>query len=151
MKISINILTTADLTKFTELIKVFSEVFEMQQFVLPGEDHLIKTLANKDFIAVVALAENRVVGGMTVYRLNQYYSEKPLAYIYDLAVLQIYQRKGIGSALIEYIKEYCAANGFEEVFVQADRVDAYALEFYRSTGITEEEDVVHYYYKLTNT
>ncbi|WP_342775446.1 hypothetical protein [Leptospira ilyithenensis] len=42
---------------------------------------------------------------------------------------------------------YCKQNGVEEVFLQADLGDDYAIEFYRSTGTTPES-VVHFYYPL---
>jgi len=88
------------------------------------------------------------VGGLTGYRLDPYYSEKPLAYIYDLAVKKERQRQGIGKKLIEEVTQYFANEGFEEVFVQADKEDDYALDFYRSTVPTEEEDVSHFYYRI---
>jgi aminoglycoside 3-N-acetyltransferase I len=40
------------------------------------------------------------------------------------------------------------ARGFEEVFVQADKIDTNAVDFYRSTKPTEEEQVLHFYYRL---
>jgi len=79
--------------------------------------------------------------------LRQYYSTSPLVYIYDLAVAPEYQRKGIGKMLITEIQSYCKDIGVEEVFVQADVADDYALDFYRSTG-ARGEDVVHFYYPL---
>lgn len=99
-------------------------------------------------MAVTAKCEQKVIAGLTVYVLDQYYSEKPLAYIYDLAVLNEYQRMGVGRKLIAFIRELCRQKGFEEVFVQADKVDDYAIDFYRSTQPTDEEQVVHFYYKL---
>jgi aminoglycoside 3-N-acetyltransferase I len=149
MNVDIRILNDGDLEDFVELVELFSEVFEMQNFKLPARDHLQSTLSNKDFFAVVAMVNGTMAAGMSVYRLNQYYYTKPLAYIYDLAVLPAFQRNGIGTRLINYLKTYCTAHGFAEIFVQADRVDEYALKFYRSTGITAEEDVLHYYYILT--
>ncbi len=101
-----------------------------------------------NFLTLVAKAGSKVLGGLTVYILDQYYSKKPLAYIYDLAVLKKFQRRGIGKSLIKYLTDYCKENGFEEVFVQADRIDDYALNFYRSTKVTNEEDVIHFYYLL---
>jgi aminoglycoside 3-N-acetyltransferase I len=68
-------------------------------------------------------------------------------YIYDLAVDSRHQRKGIGAKLIAAITSFCKAEGMQEVFVQADRVDEHAVEFYRKTGATEE-DVLHFYYDL---
>jgi len=73
---------------------------------------------------------------------------KPLAYLYDLAVLNEYQQQGIGRKLIQYINDFCRTEGFEEVFVQADEADEYALRFYRSTKPTDEERVRHFYYTL---
>jgi aminoglycoside 3-N-acetyltransferase I len=96
----------------------------------------------------MALEDNRVIGGLTTYTFHQYYSEKPLAYIYDLAILTSHQRRGIGQKLIAAINTYCRESNYYEVFVQADPVDAYALDFYRLTKPTAEEQVVHFYYTL---
>lgn len=82
--------------------------------------------------------------------LDQYYSERPLAYLYDLAVLAAYQREGIGKRLIAFANDFCRQHGFEELFVQADLVDDYAVEFYRSTNPSNEEQVVHFYYTLSS-
>jgi aminoglycoside 3-N-acetyltransferase I len=99
-------------------------------------------------MAFVALKENEVVGGLTIYTLHQYYSEKPLAYIYDLAVKVELQRRGIGRKLIDAVRAECKTQGYEEVFVQADEADDYALDFYRLTGATAEEHVRHFCYTL---
>lgn len=142
------ILSPQDIEDFSALIDVFENVFGMQRFVKPDKEYLQQVLSKPHFLALVAKADNKVVGGLTVYILDQYYSQKPLAYLYDLAVLAEFQRKGIGAALIRYLNGYCKEKGFEEVFVQADREDGYALDFYRSTKPTGEEDVAHFYYFL---
>ncbi len=139
-----------DIDKFIELIKVFEEVFEMKNFSLPGIVHLQNHLSRNDFIVFTACLNGQIIGGLTSYVIDQYYSEKPLAYIYDLAVKTSYQRQGVGKKLISAITLHCTESGFEEVFVQADKVDDYALDFYRSTNVTAEEDVIHFYYALTN-
>ena len=144
----IAILSDQDSEDFISLISVFEQVFEMKDFSCPDKSYLKTLLQKSNFIAVVAKIDGEVVAGMTVYVLDQYYAKKPLAYIYDLAVLNKLQRQGIGKKLLEFINEYCRKNGFEEVFVQADKVDEYALDFYRSTKPTEEEDVSHFYYTL---
>jgi aminoglycoside 3-N-acetyltransferase I len=140
-------LAAGDLDKFTQLIKVFEDVFEMQHFEMPAKSHLQHMLEKKDFFVFVALADLEVVGGLTSYALQQYYSTSPLVYIYDLAVTTKHQRQGIGKSLIEAITAYCKGIGMEEVFVQADKVDEHAVAFYRSTGATEEQ-VLHFNYPL---
>lgn len=148
MKTQIQLLKPSDLEELNDLISVFEDVFEMKDLKRPNETHLQGLLKKDTFLAITAKAENKIIGGLTVYILDQYYSEKPLAYIYDLAVLTEYQRKGVGRKLIEFTNEYCKQRGFEEVFVQADKVDDYAIEFYRSTKPTAEEQVLHFYYSL---
>ena len=148
IEISVAKLGEHDFEKFVEVIRLFEDVFEMKNFAIPPSEHLRALLGKKDFFVFVASLENKVVGGLTAYVLEQYYTVKPLAYIYDLAVDTQYQRQGIGRKLIAAINAYCRERGFEEVFVQADKVDDYAIDFYRSTKPTEEEQVVHFYYTL---
>ena len=148
MEIVIHILEPEDLPEFIELIRLFEEVFELKNMQLPPEDHLQGLLENEDFMVMVASHEERIIGGLTAYTLRQYISTQPLLYIYDLAVLEEHQRKGVGNQLIRAVNAYGRENGFEEVFVQADKEEPHAVNFYRSTDPTEEEDVAHFYYKL---
>jgi aminoglycoside 3-N-acetyltransferase I len=148
METAFKILTASDLKDFTDLLNVFKTTFEMKGFPKPEETHLHTLISRNDFKAVVAKKENIVVGGLTIYILDQYYSKKPLAYIYDLAILPDYQRQGIGKGLIEFLVRYCKENRFEEVFVQADKVDDHAIDFYRKTNPTSEEECLQFSYRL---
>lgn len=147
--VSIQLIEPHNLNDFQKLISVFEIVFEMKNFKSPEPPHLQKLLQSENFISIVAKEDGTITGGLTIYTLEQYYSVKPLAYLYDLAVLPEYQRMGIGRSLINFAKSYCKEKGFEELFMQADKADDYALEFYRATNPTEEEDVSHFYYKLS--
>jgi aminoglycoside 3-N-acetyltransferase I len=148
MPVEIKKLHPPDIGQFVELVRVFEEVFEMENFRLPPQDHLQQLLNKDDFMVFVALAEGNVIGGLTAYTLIQYYSRQPLVYVYDLAVAAAWQRKGIGKRLMSAITGYCRERGVEEVFVQADRIDEHAVAFYHSTGATAE-DVIHFYYPLS--
>ncbi|RZS96365.1 GNAT family N-acetyltransferase [Cecembia calidifontis] len=149
MNLELKILQPNEFGDFKKLIQIFEEVFGVQNFTLPSEQHLIKLLNKETFYAIIAKTEDQIIGGLTAYVIDQYYSERPWAYILDLAVLVKYQRKGVGRKLVAFTNQYFKEKGFEEVFVQADEVDAYALDFYRLTQPTEEEKVRHFYYKLT--
>jgi aminoglycoside 3-N-acetyltransferase I len=150
LETEIQVLKPQDLAGLNELISVFEDVFEREDFRRPSETHLQRLLSKDTFFAVVAKVQEKIIGGLTVYVLDQYYSEKPLAYLYDLAVLQAYQRKGVGRKLIEFTNDYCRQKGFEELFVQAERVDEHAIDFYRATQPTDEAQVVHFYYRFTD-
>ena len=70
-----------------------------------------------DFFVFVAVADNKVVGGLTAYTLQQYYSVSPLVFIYDIAIRTDAQRQGVGKRLISHLTNYCKDNNFEEMFV----------------------------------
>ncbi|TGM92529.1 GNAT family N-acetyltransferase [Leptospira levettii] len=140
-------LSANELKEFIELIRVFEDVFEMKEFQMPNQSYLQSLLERDDFFVFVSMIEGKVVAGLTAYLLRQSYSERPLVYIFDLAVQTKWQRKGIGKTLIRNINEYCRKEGMEEVFVQADVADEYALDFYRSTG-GQPEEVIHFTYPL---
>lgn len=149
--IEIRKLEPSNISEFILVINLFEDVFEMENFSIPKTSYLQKLLEKDSFYVFAAFSGQRVVGGLTSYVLDQYYSEKPLAYIFDLAVDTEMQRKGVGKELIKYTKQYFRMRGFEEVFVQADQIDQNAVSFYRSTKPTEEEKVAHFYYTLSRS
>lgn len=148
MDVKIQILTNKDTDCFSELIKVFEKAFEWENFSLPSNTHLQRLLNNERFLVFVAKTNHNLVGGLTVHVLDRYDSEKPSAYIYDIAVSPIYQRKGIGTLLIATLNDYCQKNGFSEVYVQAESDDHHAVNFYRKTPNTSELQATHFTYSF---
>ena len=147
MEVQIEKLSSGDINKFQEVIEVFEDVFEMENFVMPEKSYLQQLLERDDFFVCAAVINSRVVGGLTSYLLRQYYSLLPLIYIYDLGVLSQFQRQGIGRQLITATLSYGKEIGAEEVFVQADEDDDIAQLFYKSTGGIAQK-ATHFCYPL---
>ncbi len=145
--LNIKKLAVKDIIHFEKLVNLFAEVFEMKEFVSPKREYLLELLSKNNFHAFAALNNSDLIGGLTVYTLDQYYSEKPLAYLFDLAVSPQWQRQGIGKILIGETKLYFQQKGYQELFVQADKADDHAVDFYRITKPTFEEQVVHFTWK----
>ena len=134
-------LTNKDLATFALLINLFNLVFEEENPIIGSEANSLRLLNNKHFLAIVAFAENEVVGGLTAYELPMYYADRSEIFLYDLAVKPVYQRMGIGKGLIHSLKEHCIKNGIKEFFVMAHEED----EFYHATG-GQSEKVVNFLY-----
>jgi aminoglycoside 3-N-acetyltransferase I len=147
MTLELKKLNSQDLPQFKELLHLFEEVFEMGATPLPDDGYLNRLLSKETFMAFVAVMDQQVVGGLTVYTMEQYHEAGTLAYIHDLAVKTEFQRKGIGKRLLESLSDHCRTIGINQIFVQADDTDAHALEFYQSTG-GEEGRAVGFYYHL---
>ncbi|NHE59898.1 GNAT family N-acetyltransferase [Cyclobacterium plantarum] len=146
--VTIKKLSHSEVHQFQALIQVFEKVFEMENFSMPAREYLEKVIQNPGFMVFVAEWEGKIIGGLTGHTLDKYYSEKQQGYVYDLAVSVAHQRKGVGRKLMNAVLDYCKAAGYDEVFVQAETIDKYALDFYRSTPVTSEEDVRHFTYDL---
>ncbi len=141
-------LTKYDLGLFIDLIKVYEDAFEMQNFTLPASEHLQSMLEKDSVIIYVALADEKVVGGLTAHIIlpSTHFASSEM-YIFDLAVGTNWQRQGIGRKLMAGLQQYCAEHGYQEIFVQADVEDPHALDFYKATGGIAES-VVHFSYTL---
>ena len=148
MDIEIKKLSSQDLDDFTELIKIFEVVFEMDNFKMPGNKHLQSLLSKPDCVTLVAKCDNKVLNKLTTYILHSYYSAKPIVYIYDIGVSAGYQRKGIGTKLVTYLTNFCKENGFEEAYVEAESDDAQAISFYRTTSFSNELQATHFTYSF---
>ncbi|MES2645797.1 MAG: GNAT family N-acetyltransferase [Bacteroidota bacterium] len=148
MNIEIKKLTNNETDHFLQLLHIFNNVFEWDNFSNPNPLQLKRLLDNKFFIVFIAIADDVVVGGLTAYILERYDSEKPSAYIYDIAVTKEMQRNGIGKSLIEKFIAYCNDQKFSEVFVQAESEDTHAINFYKKTPISSELHAVHFTYLL---
>lgn len=148
MNTKISKLTSTDIDDFSRLVQIFDQVFEWQLSSIPDSSHLQKVISNSRFIAFVAKANNEVIGGLTAHVLDRYDAEKPSAYLYDLAVLSAQRRKGIGKQLVAALNEHCRKNGFSEVFVQAEAEDLQAVDFYKTTPITDEMKAIQFTYSL---
>ena len=139
-------LTEADLPVFKSLIELFNTVFEEDRSNMGNDTTLVRLLGDDRFIAMVAIHEDDVTGGLTAYILPKYYSDSSEVLLYDMAVKPENQRMGIGKKLIQTLKEYCSSKGIQEFFVMAHEEDGHAIEFYRSTGGTGE-NVVNFLYE----
>jgi ribosomal protein S18 acetylase RimI-like enzyme len=143
--IAVKKLQPGDIRELTELIRLYEDVFEMENFVMPGKSYLESLLRQNGLTFLVALFDGRVAGGLTAHDLPSTYFEANEVYIYDLAVAKQYQRQGIGKKLLLELAAICKTKGEKEFFVQADFDDHNAIEFYRATGGVPEK-VFHFSY-----
>jgi aminoglycoside 3-N-acetyltransferase I len=124
---------------------LFGDVFaepEAYGAAPPAEGYLQALLAKEHVIAVVALAANKVAGGLVAYELDNFERERREVYIYDLAVAREHRRKGVATALIEHLREIAGVRGAWVIYVQADHGDDPAIALYEKLGVREA--VLHF-------
>ena len=147
MVVDICHLTPNDIALTHGLLTVFGEAFDdVNTYTAnrPSDDYLRRLLGGTSFIALAALKSGRVVGGIAAYELKKFEQERSEIYMYDFAVAAEHRREGIGTALIEKLKEIAADRGAYVIFVQSDTgiEDRPAIALYTKLG--RREDVLHF-------
>jgi aminoglycoside 3-N-acetyltransferase I len=147
MSVIIRQICPEDVVLLQDLLVVFGTAFnDLDTYTRkqPALDYLRRLLASDCFIALVALKNNEIVGGIAAYELRKFEQERSEIYIYDLAVALAHRREGIATMMIEELKKIAVARGAYVIFVQADMgvEDQPAIELYTKLG--KREDVLHF-------
>lgn len=124
---------------------LFAEAFEDKANYAdapPDNGWLVEALARPSVVALVAVADDRVVGAAVAYELDKLEQRRRELYLYDLAVDMAYRRRGIATQLIAALRAHAAARGCWTMFVQADYGDDPAIALYTKLGA--REDVMHF-------
>jgi aminoglycoside 3-N-acetyltransferase I len=147
MTVNVHQIAPGEIALLQDLLVMFGEAFEdLDTYTSkpPQADYLRRLLDSDTFIAIAALQNDRVVGGITAYELKKFEQERSEIYIYDLAVASAYRRQGIATAMIEALKTIAATRGAYVIFVQADTEaeDQPAIALYTKLG--KREEVLHF-------
>lgn len=138
-------LGAGDVATMEALLTLFGDVFDdvpTYSGNRPDADYLARLLGSTGFIAIAALKDDHIVGGLAAYVLHKFEQARSEIYIYDLAVSDAHRREGVATALIEELQTIAAARGAYVIFVQADYGDEPAIALYTKLGV--REDVLHF-------
>lgn len=137
-------LVPADIDVMQRMLPMFGKAFDEEETYArpPRGAYLDRLLGNREFVALAAVEQGEVIGGLVAYELVKYEQERSEFYIYDLAVREESRRRGVATALIEEMRRIAAANAAEVLFVQADHGDEAAIALYSRLG--RRQDVLHF-------
>jgi aminoglycoside 3-N-acetyltransferase I len=133
-------LTRADVSLLKDLLRVFGEAFgevDTYQQSVPSDDYMARLLSKQHFIAVVAMTNEEVVGGLAAYELDKFEQDRREIYIYDLAVAGGHRRRGVATGMIGELRRIASERNVYVIFVQANLEDGPAIALYESLGTKE--------------
>jgi ribosomal protein S18 acetylase RimI-like enzyme len=134
-----------DVARLESMLSLFGRAFDDPDTYnrsRPTPAYLAGLLGSPNFVAVAAVEDGAVVGGLAAYVLPKFEQARSEIYIYDLAVDEPFRRRGIATALIDKVRGVAAERGAWVIFVQADPEDAPAVALYSKLGV--REDVLHF-------
>ncbi len=129
-----------------ELIKMFGFEDESGHQIFSSDEYVRQMLARNDFHVIVALENNRLIGGLTAYEMKMFKRETTEMFLYEIEVAETHRQMGIGKALIEFLKKICAEKGILEMFVGTEKDNTAARKLYAATGGNAVEASVWFNY-----
>ena len=84
-----------------------------------------------DAVAVAAVADNHFIGLLScvIHDANE-----KRGHLYQMWVSPSYRKKGIGTALVDFVKSWAADKGMEALLLSVTTINAEAISLYQSTG-----------------
>lgn len=127
------------------LKKHYDDMFNLHKDVMPLNDQMTKHNFYDEFNQktrqyFVALSGDEVVGYIGVFDMIEDYN------IIGIAVKKEYQRKKIGSLLLERIVSIARENNVNSLSLEVDSINEKAINFYKNKGF-EVTNIRKNYYK----
>ena len=142
----IHTLKKTNIDKLKGFFDVYCEAFE-EVHPFPSDVALQRLMDHPSVLFIVGENGNgEVIGGMTVYVLPSLFTEKDY-YIYDMAVKLLYQNKGVGKRLLNYIIGLGKEHQAETVYIEADEPDQAANHLYASFAVDTAKSTVYDLYQ----
>jgi ribosomal protein S18 acetylase RimI-like enzyme len=114
----------------------------------PSQETIVKFLSNSQNILLSAELDEELVGQVIGYILDRWDKDEPMLFLYSIDVAETYQRRGIGTALIEAVRKLGREQGCSESFVFTNESNLAGMQLYQSTGgkRSNPDDVVMFEY-----
>ena len=134
-KIAVRRLLPNETGELLQLLKIFtSGDNQVNNRIYPSELYLEFFLQNKKNHVVVATINNMIIGGLTAYEIEMYKNETSEMFLFEIDVDENYRQQGVGTLLIQKLKDVCTQQNIKQIFVIASRGNYPALKLYNTTG-----------------
>jgi len=148
MVFTVNKLSPSDIGYANQLFRFFQIDDGVAEPVIPSDEYIGTLLSKDDFHVIIALQNDRLIGGLTAYELEMYKQEIRELFLYEIAVEPEFRAQGVGRQLIEYLKKIGLAKHIKEMYVGTTSDNTPAMKLYRSTGAEPEAGVMWFVYQL---
>ena len=138
-------LQAGDAHRVHDLNALFAEAFDdlpTYQAAPPDEAYLQRVLAQDRTIVLVAMVDQRIVGGLVAYELPKLERARSEIYLYDLAVAAGCRPQGIATRVIDRLRGIGSRRGGRVGVALGDHGDEPAIALYQKLGAREE--VLHF-------
>lgn len=94
--------------------------------------------SNKDNSCYIATLNGKMIAFATFYYEKEYFDNKETIIVKDVFVLEEYRFHGIGSLLVEHIKEYSKKMKIDFLYACVLHGDLQAIKFFKNLGFKKD-------------
>ncbi len=125
----------------------------VRHVLLPSEpasaQHLVHAVADSRCYFLVSVQDDVPIGYLSAYKFPAVESSGFMVYLYDLVVVPEHRRRGIGTRLVQELKERCRKDGVTRVWVGTTPENQAAQRTFAATGAYRvSEEYIEYAYDL---
>jgi aminoglycoside 3-N-acetyltransferase I len=138
-------LSEEDINRARQLFRFFQIDDGIDPVISPNE-YIKNLLSKNDFHVLVAMQNDKLVGGLTSYELPMYKEQINEMLLYEIAVKPGYREMGVATLLINFLKDFCRDRGIKEMYVGTSTDNHAALKLYRSSGGVADQNIAWFVY-----
>ncbi|OJJ20171.1 hypothetical protein BKI52_17005 [marine bacterium AO1-C] len=142
--VGIKRLQISDLELARKLIHLFQTEEDMGPPTYASKERLLELLSDSSFYMIAAFQDGTLVGGLTAYVLRMYKDDIAKILLYEIEVQQDWRRQGLGTLLINRLKEYARQEGASKILIPVTSTNQNAINFYNSlqNNITTDDILI---------
>ncbi len=138
----------ANLSNLGDILPLFHDYLLFYHQDLPSDtirDFLSERLIQKDSLIFLSLFQQNIIGFIQLYSSFNSLTLKRLYILHDFYVIPSFRGQGIGSRLLEYVKNYVKENGNGEIMLQTSKENYNAQRLYEKHGFHVDTEFLCYY------
>ena len=148
-KYEIRRLGSGDVAALRAVTAMFGDVFEEPDTYgdhPPDQDYLARWLSRSTNIALIAEAGGDVVGGLVAYVWDKFERAQTEIYLYDLAVVPEFRRRGVATGLMDALRPIAKGVGAHVIMVQTEADNEAAITGELAAAQGAAADIGGYYH-----
>jgi len=126
----VRLLKSGDDALHIEAVRLLNDEAEM------SEERSAELLREPTYFFLVALSDLGEIMGRVYGNVIHRFGQTDLL-LYEVDVVEAHHRKGVGRAMLEFLKGYCAEKGYREMWVLTEGDNQAARGLYASAGGVE--------------
>lgn len=137
----------ASLNDLDILVPLFNgyRLFYKQPLDQKGAQRFLEQrIKNKESVIYIAFDQEQAIGFTQLYPLFSSVSMEPMYLLNDLFIIHDYRGQGIGTALIDIVKERCTKENQKGIVIQTETTNP-AQKLYEHLGFKKDLDL-HYFW-----